>query len=112
MQKKLNRLKRNINTLATLGSCKPEIRQAIMKNADKDLVFSLCEIIQNVLNGSINVNSTTLEKIKCHKKCFRQLAYSNDAVSRKKALLKQKGGGWMPLLIPPIIEAVKSILNL
>lgn len=109
---KMGRLGRNYNSLCTLGACKPEMRKAIIKNADEDLVYALCEIIFNMMNGSIKIDKGLLENIKSYKNCFRRLVASNGTVKQKKAILRQKGSGWMPFLIPPIIETVKHLLNL
>lgn len=112
MENKFENLKRNFKDLALLGSCKPGLRKTILKGADNDLIFTLCEIVLNTLNGSIQLNNKEFNKLKNHKTCFRKLIDNKNSIKKKKYILIQNGGSWMPFLIPPVIEAVKSILNL
>ena len=41
----LEKLKRKKDVLKLLGECKSKIRKAILKNADKDLIETICHCI-------------------------------------------------------------------
>jgi hypothetical protein len=109
MEKKLIRLERNIDGLCYLSKCTPKIRKAIINNANKDLIYTLCEIALNVLNGNIKLEKDLVQKLKPHKNCLRNLANRNSSIKLKKSYINQKGGSWLALILPPVIEAVKSL---
>lgn len=108
---KLKKIKQNIKHLDFLSICKPQTRQAVINKADKELIYVICEIVLNVLNGSIKIDETLIRQLKPYKKCLRKLV-TNTPISTKKKILNQKGAGWMTFLIPPVIQTVKEILNL
>ena len=51
-------------TLGVLKSAKPKLRNAIIENGGNDLVYCICECIQNVLNYNIKLTDDEKTKMK------------------------------------------------
>jgi hypothetical protein len=84
-----DRVKRNIDYLNILCKCNSKMRKSILHNADKDLINTLCECIHNCLNGNIDLNEQTKNKLKRHKNILRKLLVKKK-VSIKKGNFQSK----------------------
>lgn len=104
-----------VQSLENLANCKPylqvlahsspRVQKAILKNGDKDLILSLCDLALNIINGNIEMNSQSLDRLRKHKTLLRDLAYpckgrhqtgrGGPSVEwkRKKEYLVQRGSG-------------------
>jgi hypothetical protein len=107
----MNQIKKNYKLLEFIATCKPYIRQSILENADKNLINLLCECVFNVLNGTVKVDQKTLNKIKKYKHYLRKIGCQNKSLKQSQRILKQSGAGWIPFLIPPILEIVRNIFS-
>jgi hypothetical protein len=43
------------------------MRKGIIMNADKELIYTLCECILNLLNGNINISDEKFNQLKSYK---------------------------------------------
>jgi hypothetical protein len=100
----------NIHHLSLLGNCNSKLRKAILRHSEKDLVFAICECVLNLLNGNVKTDSRVIHKLGKHKQILRKLVHTGDNVEQKRKLLIQKGG-FLPLIIPAILEVVTSLLS-
>lgn len=107
----MKEVKKNIHCLHYLSQCKASDRRFILKNANKDLVYAICECFLNVLNGNVKLSDIVVKKIKRHKKTLRQLVNNSESIKNKKQLLVQKGGSILPLLLPTILEVVTNLIK-
>lgn len=92
--------------LEVLKSAKPKLSKAILQHADKALIFSLCEIADNLLSGNIALSATQKSQLKKYRNHFRRLAQRGEGWHAKRKYLTQKGGSFLPLLL----SAVASVL--
>ena len=99
--------------LKVLSHCKPKIRNAILKNCENDLIPIICDCVYNVMKG--NVPSLTQEKVNelaSHKTSLIKLT-KKVSIKKKRNILVQKGGGFLPFLLPLvaplIVKAVSKI---
>ena len=69
--------------LRVLGHCQPKIRNTILKNCENDLIHITYDFVYDVVKR--NVPGLTQEKV--------------NKLARHKILV-QKGGGFLPLLLP------------
>ena len=92
--------------LEVLKTAKPKLCKAILHHSDKSLVFALCEICDNLLEGNIPLTPTQKTKLKKYRTHFRRLAHKGEGWQVKKKYLTQKGGAFLPLLL----SAVASVL--
>ena len=64
--------------------------------------MALCEIITNVLAGTVKLNTKDKKKLRRHKLALRTLDDKNVSVNKKKQILVQNGGFLSALLIPAL----------
>ena len=67
----MKNIKKNLNCLNYLSTCKPDVRNAIITHADSDTIDALCECVLNVLNGTVKIDANILKRVKKHKEFFR-----------------------------------------
>lgn len=98
--------------LKALLKVNPEQRLAILKTADKNLIKCLCGCALNLVKGNVPVTPILRRKLGKYKKSIRALAHRRGSWKAKKKVLLQRGGGFVPLLLGPILSAVlTSVLN-
>lgn len=95
-------MKRHVHLLHILSRASPKQRKAILKTTSDEQIKSLCEICQNVLIG--NVRNISLKKLKLHKKILRQLADKKIAISKKRKLVTNQTGGFLPLILNGVLS--------
>ena len=101
-------LKKHHNFLYILARSHPSQKKALIRTASNEQLKSLCEICLNVLGGNIPIN---LQKLKKYKKLLRALADKKFSVQRKKRILLNQSGGFLPVIAPAIISALGGILG-
>ena len=104
-------VKKNFEDIRRLSTIrrKEERRQLLNKNGG-DLVFALCEIIQNVLKGNVKLSPSEIKKLKRYHRAIYDIVEKKTSLKRRKQLLVQEGGFLMTLL-PPAIALLATILN-
>ena len=107
--KSTKKLKKSFDLLKTLSECKRNMRKSILKNADKDLVNSVCEYVLNVLNGNVRLDQTTLNHLVKHKKTLRNLIDAKNKKRRKQILIQK--GGFIEYLLPPLLQVVADLIT-
>ena len=105
------RIRENYHLLATLCECKSKVRKAILAEADKDLVQSICECALNVLNGNVTISKQNMDKLKRYKSTLRLLVDKKCSVSRKHTAIKQKGGNFLLALLPAVVSTIASLIR-
>ena len=111
MVKNIDNLKKNKNILEYLGKCKAKIRRAILANADKELVDSICQCVFNMLSGNIDLNENEKRNLVKYKKTLRTIVGRSTLKEKKKILVQQ--GGFLQFLIPifNFITGISQILS-
>lgn len=104
-----DRLYRNLSLLKLLFKAKPAQRRVILQTASNELILTLCEIAFNVLNGTIPLTTKQYRSLKKKKSEITFFADKKVAVSRKKKVINQKGGG---ILLPLLSVALPFITSL
>lgn len=88
------------------------MRKAILKEADKNLVHSICEICDNTLVGNIPLTPAQKTKIQKFKTVLRKLAHRGEGWQKKRKFLVQHGGGaFIPILLSVLSSVLPAILN-
>ncbi len=105
----MKNIEKHLHHLHLIGQCKPKIRKLILKNADKNFIKAICECIYNFINGNVVANDATVNKLKKHKKTIRKILTSKGVKNKKEILIQN--GGFLPLLIPTILQVVTSLIN-
>lgn len=101
-------LKRNYHFLHVLSKSSPTQRKALLRTANKDQILSLCEVCLNVLAGNIPIQKKNLYK---YRHAIRKLVSRSTNVMKKKRLLTNQTGGFLPLILRAVVPALSSILG-
>jgi len=99
-------VKQNGNILRVLQKASPKLRKAILKESDKSLIFSVCELCLNLLAGNVPLKPTQKANLKKYQTVLRSLAKRGESWKTKKRVLVQSGGNFLPLLISVIASAL------
>lgn len=105
------RLKRNISVLDVISKAPSKQREAILNTATRDQISCICDCCNNILNNNITLSSEELRKLKRYKDFVRYLSDTRGQreFKRKREFLVQSGG-FLPVLLAPILGALGSIL--
>lgn len=97
--------------LKILSKAKPSLRKAILREADKPLVYSICEICDNLLSGNVPITPAQKIKLRRHKKVIRDIAKKGEGWQKKRKLLNQHGGAFLPILLSVLSSVLPAILG-
>ena len=105
------RLKRNIACLHLLSKATKPQREALINTASYDQIRCICDCAQNFLNENIPFTDTEIKQLLRHQNLIRYLAASKNHrdIKHKKNLIIQNGG-FLPLLLTPILTVAGSLL--
>ena len=97
--------------LRVLGRCKPNIRNAILKNCENDLIHIICNCVYNVVKGSIpGLTQEKVNKLAHHKTSLIKLT-KKVPIKEKRKILVQKGGGFLPFLLPLVAHLIAKAVS-
>lgn len=105
------RLFENISLLYRLNGIKTnQKRQKALKTASKSLIACLIECVVAIMKHKVHLSPDQLQELRAYKDILRELATTR---SEKKArnILVQKGSGFLPLILPPLISLGASLLS-
>lgn len=104
----MSRIEENKNFLNLLCNSKRKIQRILIKNASKEQIYSICEIILNILNQNLKIDDKVLKNLSKKKNTLRQLI-KKGSLKKKKYLIQK--GGFLQFLIPAIITGLASIVS-
>lgn len=102
--------KTNRDILRVLQKAKPPLRKAILREADKGVVYSICEICDNTLAGNVPLNSQQKSQLKKYQSILRQLSQNGGHWKTKKKTLVQHGGAFLPILLSVLSSVLPALL--
>ena len=104
-----DRLRRNIPQLKELKSAAVKKRKKIIAAANSDLIKCVCDCCANVVKGNLHINKVHRKKLARHAGTIRELSRKKQSVAKRRALLSQKGG-FLPVLLAPVLSLIASQL--
>lgn len=101
--------------LQVLKNSSPCLRQAILKKANPALIDTISEISKNILNGNVPLKPKTKSSLRKYKEILRKLSsqHPNKLSCKKRRQLlcrKNQTGGFLPLLLEPVIAGLVTAL--
>ena len=97
--------------LRVQSHCKPKIRNAILKNCENDLIQIICDCVYNVVKGNVpGLTQEKVNKLVCHKTSLIKLT-NKVPIKGKRKILAQKGGGFLPFLLPLITPLIAKAVS-
>ena len=102
----------NADILKQLKYCKKSVRSYIINKADSNLIECFSRIILNIVEKKKPLSASQFKKLKkYHKQVLVFLRDTSSLSANKSALLKgeqQQHGGFLPLLIAPLLGLLSS----
>lgn len=98
------RVKVHLQTLKKLRRCNSKQRKTVLAKGGKPLQLCLRECAINVLKGNVHLTKSQFKKLKKYKKHLRDISKSK--TSQKKRIHIEQKGGFLPMLLAPILGAV------
>jgi hypothetical protein len=99
-----SRVKKHLHILKKLRCCRKKEQKAILTKGGKPLQLCLQECALNILKGNVPLSKAQFKKLKNHKNNLRQL--SRKRTSHKTRLQIEQKGGFLPLLLAPIVGSL------
>lgn len=97
-------MKKHLPVLQIVQSVKPKLRKSIILHCDLDFIKAIDECIFNTLNGNLPLKDTELKKIKKFKTILRKVLKTKGR-NKKREIISQNGGSFLPSLLAPIVAA-------
>ena len=107
----IGKLKQHLPLLRQMLRWKAKSRKAVLRNADRDLVCVICELIQNVMQGNVKLPPKQLAKLRRHRHVLRKIVDKRTGITSKRTLLAQKGGGLLSVLVPTVAALIGSLVS-
>lgn len=111
--KKVQRIKKHADVLRALPQLNVKQRKALLKLSNKkdDLCETICEISLNLLKGNVPLTKKQKDQFKTSEKnLLRKLADRSLSHTKRKKLVVQTGG-FLPLLIAPILSLIGGLVG-
>jgi len=102
------RITRNLPTIRKLRRMPEKSRKSFVKNCSPDFINCICECSKNLLKGNVPVTPVQLKKLRRHKKALHTLSTKKASLKTRRQLLQR--GGFLPLIIAPILGLVSSLV--
>lgn len=104
-------LRKYIHHLHVLNKlCKTCDRKKFIENCPKEFIDCLGEACQNLLKGNIPINTCNKKKLIPYRKALRFLASKKNNIADRKGKIYQRGGGFLPILLPPLIAIAAELI--
>ena len=105
------RLDKYFELLKFLANTNTKNRKVLLEKADRQLINCICECAYNVFYGNIDLTPKQKKALRRYKSVLQELINDkNRAIRRKRNLLVQKGG-FLPVLLAPIIGLAASLIG-
>lgn len=101
-----NTLINNSELLRALAKLGGKERVALLKAVDDKKIHCVCECVYNTLKGKVPLSASQRTRLSRHKKTLRRIVKPKESISKKRKLLVQKGGSFLPLVLSPIISGI------
>lgn len=90
-----------------------KVVKSILVNADDEFVQTICEICLNLCKGNVKCDKKSYKKLIKYKSCIHKLSKVNKSqknLKKERKVLAQKGGAFLPILLPSVISALAQFL--
>lgn len=104
----MEHIDQNKHFLHLLCSSPRRVQHTLIKNATKSQIYSICEIVLNILKGNLKLPEEEIQKLQKKKKLLRDLM-KRSTLKTKKHLIQR--GGFLQFIIPSIITGLASIVS-
>ena len=97
--------------LRVLSHCKLKMRNAILKNCENDVIHIICDCVYNLVKENVpGLTQEKVNKLACHKTSLIKLT-KKVPIKEERKILVQKGGGFLPYLLPLVAPLIAKAVN-
>jgi hypothetical protein len=104
------RLRRNIHSLYILSHKKNNFKHKL-KNAKTDLIKCICDCAYNIVKKNITLKKKDQDKLLEYMPTLQYLSKKKIPTSTKKKVILNQSGGFLPLLVGPILTILASFIS-
>lgn len=90
--------------LEVLTKVKKESRNKILKNCNIKLTEAIVECVFNILRNNVVLSQKHVEKMKKYKNTLRELSNPKKKLNKKRDVIIQSGGNFLPIILTPIVS--------
>ena len=103
------RMRKNAALLHLLSDCHPKQRKALLQTLSEEQLRTLCEVILNILKGTVELTPSQKKSLGKRKRVLYQLASKSVPSKTKKAILVQQGGSLLPAILKQALQVLGSL---
>lgn len=105
-------VKKHLPLLKLLKESSPDRRFNVIRHSDSDLINTISECVYNTLKGNIPLKKREISKLRKFKKVLRNIFRAEGGgLKKKKEIIIQSGGAFLPVLLSPIVAAGEFHFN-
>lgn len=104
-------VKKHLPVLKLLQTAKPKLRKNILSNCDLDVIRTISECVFNTLTGNIPLTESEKQKLIKFRAVLRKILNSQTGLKKKREIVVQCGGAFLPNLLRPIVTAGEKVFN-
>lgn len=104
-------VKKHLPILKLIQTAKPKLRKSLISHCDLDFINTLVECVFNTVNGNIPLTETEKRKLKKFKTVLRKVLKTKGGLCKKRKVIVQNGGTFLPQLLQPIVLAGEAVFN-
>ena len=104
------RMRKNAALLHMLSNCHPKQRKALLQTLSEEQLRTLCEVILNILRGTVELTPSQKKSLGKRKRALYQLASKSVPSKTKKKILVQQGGSFLPAILISALQVLGSLL--
>ena len=86
------------------------MRKAIIKTADNDLLEAITECLLNICKDT-KISPKTYKKLPQYSRHIEVVADKSKPLAQRRRVILQKGDGFLPFLLAPVLEQLASFLT-
>jgi len=107
----MKRLQRNIDVIRAIPHLNKKQYKSLVINSDKDLIYCLSNVLDNVASGRVRVKPEVLRKLRKYRSYIDQIRDHKLAYKRRKNILVQRGSGIFSALIPFVVGTLSNLVG-
>uniref|UniRef100_A0A1Y1ND17 Uncharacterized protein n=1 Tax=Photinus pyralis TaxID=7054 RepID=A0A1Y1ND17_PHOPY len=106
----VSKLTKHSELLRALSKLGPKERLALIKCLDDNQIECICECIYNTLKGQVDLTADQKRSLARHKTILRRMVTSREKIKKKKQILIQNGGAFLPFVLGPLLGGLLGSL--
>ena len=102
-------LKAHLKALKAIKRRPASARKKFFKTCHRGAIDCCCEIARNILNTNVPLTPRQLKSFRRHRNKLSDLARLKTSIAKKRKILQS--GGFLPLLLAPLLGIASSIIG-